>query len=314
MRDSEKDTVLDECSCVVCHGERDPGLTMVGAEERVGEDGLQAAFKRLRVDAEQEKKTNGSGQDCSIQSIAPPLSPTALENRQRRPCRSNRARPRRRRSKSPILHPPKFTYFSAAAPKAKTFFVRNGRLEPYPHVGEHRDVGLANENAKLETATADYVAVKPDVTVPNVVADESCLTASKFIDANSKYVSTIDGKVFEAPALQSLPDFHRLSVDSTLGALTSAEGDGSEVYSFTGLREAISSTESKPEDSSASSPKKRSRSSHSCSTSPVPLPPSSCSEQARVVDDTTIEDLSGYLELYLYLPKKMSSMAEMMYT
>uniref|UniRef100_S4RWX6 Oxidative stress-responsive serine-rich protein 1 n=1 Tax=Petromyzon marinus TaxID=7757 RepID=S4RWX6_PETMA len=274
--------------------------TMVGAEERVGEDGLQAAFKRLRVDAEQKqaevrKSENLSDSRFEAWRSDECIATLTMSNTNvfaRRPCRSNRARPRRRRSKSPILHPPKFTYFSAAAPKAKTFY----------------------ENAKLEAATADYVAVKPDVTVPNVVADESCLTASKFIDANSKYVSTIDGKVFEAPALQSLPDFHRLSVDSTLGALTSAEGDGSEVYSFTGLRDAISSTESKLEDSSASSPKKRSRSSHSCSTSPVPLPPSSCSEQARVVDDTTIEDLSGYLELYLYLPKKMSSMAEMMYT
>lgn len=32
------------------------------------------------------------------------------------------------------------------------------------------------------------------------------------------------------------------------------------------------------------------------------------------MDDVTIEDLSGYMEYYLYIPKKMSHMAEMMYT
>lgn len=78
-----------------------------------------------------------------------------------------------------------------------------------------------------------------------------------------------------------------------------------EVYSFTGLRGAISECEGAPR--TVSTPP----SSSSSSSSSV----RSCSEQARAyVDDITIEDLSGYLEYYLYLPKKMSHMAEMMYT
>lgn len=40
----------------------------------------------------------------------------------------------------------------------------------------------------------------------------------------------------------------------------------------------------------------------------------SCSQQARMgADDTTIDDLTGYLDDILHIPKKMSHMAEMMY-
>ncbi|KAK5934709.1 hypothetical protein CgunFtcFv8_015080 [Champsocephalus gunnari] len=75
---------------------------------------------------------------------------------------------------------------------------------------------------------------------------------------------------------------------------------GVEVYSFTGLRNATSECE---RTSGGAAPSSSSGSARSCS------------EQARVyVDDITIEDLSGYMEYYLYIPKKMSHMAEMMYT
>lgn len=39
----------------------------------------------------------------------------------------------------------------------------------------------------------------------------------------------------------------------------------------------------------------------------------SCSQQARL-DDVTMDELAGYFEHYVYIPRKMSSMAEMMYT
>ncbi|GAB6029024.1 hypothetical protein CHUAL_004812 [Chamberlinius hualienensis] len=45
---------------------------------------------------------------------------------------------------------------------------------------------------------------------------------------------------------------------------------------------------------------------------PKPLE-KSCSQQARL-DDVTIDELAGYFENYVYIPRKMSSMAEMMYT
>lgn len=49
-------------------------------------------------------------------------------------------------------------------------------------------------------------------------------------------------------------------------------------------------------------------------TSTTRLSDVSCSQQARMgADDTTIDDLAGYLDDMLHIPKKMSHMAEMMY-
>lgn len=39
----------------------------------------------------------------------------------------------------------------------------------------------------------------------------------------------------------------------------------------------------------------------------------SCSQEARL-DDLTVNELAGYFDDFVYIPKKMSSMAEMMYT
>jgi len=42
--------------------------------------------------------------------------------------------------------------------------------------------------------------------------------------------------------------------------------------------------------------------------------PQSCSQQALTEDDITIDELASYLDLLVHIPKKMSPMAEMMYT
>ena len=48
------------------------------------------------------------------------------------------------------------------------------------------------------------------------------------------------------------------------------------------------------------------------------VPQSSCSQQALCPypqdDDTSIDELSAYFDCFVYIPKKMSLMAEMMYT
>ncbi len=62
-------------------------------------------------------------------------------------------------------------------------------------------------------------------------------------------------------------------------------------------------------------------STNGAATSQCPLHPGRCSrpctcaEQARISpDDLTVDELAGYFDDFVYIPKKMSSMAEMMYT
>lgn len=43
-----------------------------------------------------------------------------------------------------------------------------------------------------------------------------------------------------------------------------------------------------------------------------PTPDLTCSQQARM-DDTTVDELAGYFDNLVYIPRKMSIMAEMMY-
>jgi hypothetical protein len=56
----------------------------------------------------------------------------------------------------------------------------------------------------------------------------------------------------------------------------------------------------------------------STSTNNTASPPQStsmsCSQQSEQVDDVTIDELASYLDLFVYIPKKMSAQAEMMYT
>ncbi|ELT90054.1 hypothetical protein CAPTEDRAFT_225506 [Capitella teleta] len=50
-----------------------------------------------------------------------------------------------------------------------------------------------------------------------------------------------------------------------------------------------------------------------CSVHPCARP-CSCAEQAQRVDDLTVDELACYFEDFVHIPKKMSAMAEMMYT
>lgn len=230
---------------------------------------------------------------------------------------------RRRRSKSPILHLPRFLYSGTAAASSPSGSVKQQRLavpeppELHPRLDDHP--------AQLGQGSVPDGPVCPLVFGSRVGYKEQEVAAIG--DAPSgQQSSPEESSGAQSRAPQKLgpvhaADFRALSeeVHPQCRCAWTQEGGrrgvecqcgldrpgwtGVEVYSFTGLRDVISECE-------------RSFVNHEDPPRTVGATSGrSCSEQARTyVDDITIEDLSGYMEFYLYIPKKMSHMAEMMYT
>lgn len=290
---------------------------------------------------------------------------------------------RRRRSKSPILHPPKFTYCSTAATSAlstSSGCLKHQRLAVPELVELHPAVEVKTAHAAALPAQKE---LSPSGTTSHIsplvfgsayeihtgaVVSSTSLHDTPLITAAAASPGQNEGssgnvrsseesgpeKGFcsgaksragaprrsgsaESADFRALSQLHssaegphvpcsctqRVSSGSQEEAGPGAEPQcrcqsheawhGVEVYSFTGLRDVISECERSREDA----PRTLGTNSNAATAS-SPLSsgsPRSCSEQARAfVDDITIEDLSGYMEYYLYIPKKMSHMAEMMYT
>ncbi|XP_060925500.1 oxidative stress-responsive serine-rich protein 1 [Limanda limanda] len=356
------------------------------------EETLQTAFKKLRVDAESMPGA-GSVSEALVPRAAPRPCLDAGGAKPKLSCpkdvwhgcmrktsRGASRTQRRRRSKSPILHPPKFSYCSTASASAlapSSGCLKHQRLavpEPVelrpavdgrsasspapPTQKELRSPGSPGHISPLvfgscagyESRVGAVVSSPSLQEIPgliNSVVEQEGATCGD-VPSREEEKSACDGAACGGGAsLRSGPaeaaDFRALSERhcSPDGAQApcscapkksseSQEPSGSgaaeqcrcppqpqglqgvEVYSFTGLRGVISECErSLPDHGDA--PRTVSTNSNAASSSGSS--PRSCSEQARgYVDDITIDDLSGYMEYYLYIPKKMSHMAEMMYT
>ncbi|TWW61393.1 oxidative stress-responsive serine-rich protein 1 [Takifugu flavidus] len=318
------------------------------------EDTLQSAFKKLRVDAESvpaaatmsEPPRSGSRSGLDMSGAKPKLGSLkdTWHSCLRKTSRGASRTQRRRRSKSPILHPPRFTYCGASTPSplaASGGIVKQQRLA-VPEPAERRPVDpsaapaersspsrtpplLFGCRAKQEVAAAVTASTRRDTGSSREAPPLEQSSPEKRACVRSE--SRLGGA--PAPGPEATADFRALSeLGGPAGAprppcrcsrahssdFQDQDGRGAacrcwagvEAYSFTGLRDVISECER-----SLASHDDAPRTAAAASGSS----PRSCSEQARAyIDDITIEDLSGYMEFYLYIPKKMSHMAEMMYT
>lgn len=337
------------------------------------EETLQTAFKKLRVDAESLPGAVSVSEALVVPRVGPESSATAAKPKlgsskdnwhgcTRKTTRGASRSQRRRRSKSPILHPPKFTYCNGAA--APSLSPPSGRLKHQrlavpesaePGNGTQSELPLPGVSTLASTpvfgASAGYrlaVGALPTASVssgwdegPPGASGAECPQSEGSGPGEAVHDSpraTDSSSSFQALSeLQSSPHppcscTRRDGAGPDAAEAPAEEGPRApcphcssrpphlgwqqlEVYSFTGLRDVISECErSLPsaEDGRTLGTASARGSTSSPATSGSPR---SCSEQARVyVDDITIEDLSGYMEYYLYIPKKMSHMAEMMYT
>ncbi|XP_035006984.1 oxidative stress-responsive serine-rich protein 1 [Hippoglossus stenolepis] len=358
------------------------------------EETLQTAFKKLRVDAEsvpgavsvsEALVPRATPRPCLDTSGAKPKLSCPKDNWHgcmRKTSRGASRTQRRRRSKSPILHPPKFSYCSTATASAlstSSGCLKHQRLavpEPVelrpavdgrsasstalpaqkellsPGSPGHISPLVFGSCAGYESRVGAVVSSPSLQEIPsiiNTVVEQEGGNCGD-VQSSEEEKSACDGAASGAGAsLRSGPteaaDFRALSElpcsadgahvpcscaqkkssDSQEESGQGAENQcrcqshhqglhGVEVYSFTGLRNVISECE-RSLPSHGDAPRTVSTNSNAAAASSSGSSPRSCSEQARgYVDDITIDDLSGYMEYYLYIPKKMSHMAEMMYT
>uniref|UniRef100_UPI00358F954C oxidative stress-responsive serine-rich protein 1 n=1 Tax=Myxine glutinosa TaxID=7769 RepID=UPI00358F954C len=267
---------------------------------------LQAAFKKLRVDTDGSDQATTGPQE-KITAANPVLPPAPADSWTRKGGRSALSRPRRRRSKSPILHPPKFTYFSTTPPKAKTSFCQSGWSEQYPGFSMSASPELASTSSTIKSSdlcSQGRTSVAAAVEVQQSQHANLGISPSAVPEDTAKH-----SDAFRPRSMQSLPDFQQLS-ETARKDCDASTSPAEDVYCFTGLRESLQAAgvmDAPCRYLGTTGAERQGR------TAQNVVPPRSCSEQVRVVDDTTIEDLSGYFENFLYLPQKMSTMAEMMY-
>ncbi|NXE23654.1 OSER1 protein, partial [Ardeotis kori] len=285
------------------------------------EESLQTAFKKLRVDTAGSPASLSVGEGTSpralVRTVADETKPknvcTSKETwhgSMRKPSRGAVRTQRRRRSKSPILHPPKFIHCSPKSHSTCNQLVQKSQTDA-PE--DSTEFGMP---VPREACAHKRCSIPPDAGQQGVDVESLGASVTQSASENKQENSAAAVSLGSNAGLKTteLSDFQSVSTLNTHKPCACADKacqcrrwQDMEVYKFSGLQNALLLA---PDRRTVSEDRSQSLPSRTPSSSPR-----SCSEQARAfVDDVTIEDLSGYMEYYLYIPKKMSHMAEMMYT
>uniref|UniRef100_A0A6G1RVL5 Oxidative stress-responsive serine-rich protein 1 n=1 Tax=Hypotaenidia okinawae TaxID=2861861 RepID=A0A6G1RVL5_9GRUI len=283
------------------------------------EESLQTAFKKLRVDTTGSTSLSvgeGANPRALIRTVAEEPKPKNVctpketwHGSVKKPSRGVVRTQRRRRSKSPILHPPKFIHCSTKSHSTCNQLVHQSQID-----AQDDSSGFGMPLPK-EPCVHERCSIAPDsqkgADVESLGSSVTRLVSEIRQENPPAGVSLVSKASLTTAELSDFRAMSRLNTNKPCACADKAcqckRWQEMEVYKFSGLQNTLPLA---PDRRTVSEDHSQSLSSRTPSSSPR-----SCSEQARAfVDDVTIEDLSGYMEYYLYIPKKMSHMAEMMYT
>ncbi|XP_062976421.1 oxidative stress-responsive serine-rich protein 1-like [Elgaria multicarinata webbii] len=282
------------------------------------EENLQAAFKKLRVDSEGSTASlpvnEGTPQRAFVRTADETKAKTVCASKEswhwclRKPLRGTVRTQRSRRSKSPVLHPPKFIHCTAKMPSCSYPVHKN--LTDTSESSCGLDVPTPKESSKKEQASHPLNDVGKKQ-MGGKHSGASMVEMLKNTPANVPAGVLLPTTILKATGLsnfQSMSEQNKGNLCACVDKTCQCQRwQDMKVYMFSGLQ-----------NSPVPAPERTAHVQDNSQTLPSRIPSSSlrsCSEQARAhVDDVTIEDLSGYMENFLYIPKKMSHMAEMMYT
>ncbi|KAM6378258.1 oxidative stress-responsive serine-rich protein 1 [Pluvialis apricaria] len=285
------------------------------------EESLQTAFKKLRVDTAGSTASLSVGEGTSPRTLVrigadetkPKNVCTSKETwhgSMKKPSRAVVRTQRRRRSKSPILHPPKFIHCSTKSHSTCNQLVHKSQIDA-PDDSSGFGMPVRKETCAHERCSMAHDGDQKGADVESSGASVTQSALENKHENSPAAVSLVSKASLKTTELSDFQSMCKLNTNKPCACADKAcqckRWQDMEVYKFSGLQNTLQLTPDRrtvSEDHSQSLPSRTPSSS-----------PRSCSEQARAfVDDVTIEDLSGYMEYYLYIPKKMSHMAEMMYT
>lgn len=186
--------------------------------------------------------------------------------------------------------------------------LREPRLKLHHAQKDHRGV-LRAAKLRLSTSPTPSHPSTSEIKAESITKESKATTAKTVFGA----VHDNDGAANQAaPAdFESLAREHRESSDSKAAVKDKYTG-----AAFQGVQHTQPQTEQRLDlGPLALSLPADEHPAPSCPLHPGVCPrPCTCAEQAQRVDDLTVDELACYFDDYVYIPKKMSAMAEMMYT